>query len=219
MANEIGQPLRQGACIVFSGRPGVGKSTIARDLHEMLSRGNGVYGCNSSLISHHHCIDYVQCLVSRTSDAERHMDTRWDLLRCAIRSLKDDPDVGRKFLITAPAMLGITRPRRRQEMQLYIDLARYRAIPFIWFRLICRPAENKRRVEDVRRGPTKVRNYEALEDAIGRETDRLVEKVEDLLDVVDVKWFSCVLDVSDKTSEESARAVLDIIEGLDLSMI
>ena len=212
MGDEMGQQPRHGACIVLSGRPGVGKSTIARDLHRLLSHGDALYGCNSSLISHHHCIDYVQSLVSRTSDAERHMNTRWELLRRAIQSISDDPHVDRKFLITAPAMLGITKPWRRQEMQLYIDLARHRAIPFIWLRLECQPAEHKRRVEDVKRKLTKIRDYEALQDAIGRETDPLVEEVDELLDVDGVKMFSCALDVSDKTSEQSAQAVLDIIQ-------
>ena len=212
MEDEAYQLPRHGACIVFSGRPGVGKSTIARDLHKLLSHGDALYGCNSSLISHHHCIDYAQSLVSRTSDAERHMDTRLELLRRAIQSVRDDPHVHRQFLITAPAIMGITQPRRRQEMQLYIDLARHRAIPFIWFRLECRPDEHERRVEDTTRESTKIRDYKALQDAIERETDRLVDEVEALLDVDGVRLFSCSLDVSDKTSKESARAMLDIIQ-------
>lgn len=130
----------------------------------------------------------------------------------AIRHARNDRDAERLFIITAPAMMGITWPRRRQEMQLYIDLARYRRVPFVWFRLLCQPLERKARLEDPKRNVSKVRNYELLQMSLKNEIDPMVEDVKELLDTHGVRVISCDLDVSNRTSRESSHAMLGVIE-------
>jgi hypothetical protein len=215
-------PTRKGAIVVLSGVAGVGKTTIATQIHKYLNpeyddRNDSLplYATHSSFFHNHLVIDYAQALVSRQDDAAKHMDLRESSLDQALQVMTNDGDQNRIFIITAYATMGVANGQRLRlkEMQKYIDLAAGREVPFLWFHIVCAAEEHKMRVEDHGRNETKIRDYGKLVASIQREEDRMVECPDERLKIgARVTLFSHEeVDTTGKSAEQSAEIIVSRI--------
>ena len=169
-----------GAVILLTGLAGIGKTSVAKQLHEQLNPGDprpvAAYAFKGTFFHHHLINDYVRALMPRNHRAKEHMHHRRRLLNDALDLMKNHEDKDRIFLPTAYVTLGIEgEPMRRQEMQDYINLARFRNIPFLWFHLTCEPEEHRRRIESADRPPTKEKSYDNLMKNLAEESDKALE--------------------------------------------
>ena len=171
--------LQGGAVIVLTGLPAVGKTTVARELHRRLNSTDEepipAYATRSLLFHHHLVIDYVKALMPMGSASKAHMERRRALLSDAMDLMKANTDLGRIFITTAYATMGVgTDLLRPREMQGYVELARAKCLPFFWIHLTCQPEEHRRRLEDPHRPSTKIKDWDRLMANLAREHDRIL---------------------------------------------
>lgn len=135
-------PPTKGAIVILTGLAGVGKSTIARELHKLPHRSqlqDGLdpppYATHSTLFSHHLIIDYVRALTPPEQRlTKEHMRHRKDLHDKALKIMSENEETDRVFILTAYTLLGVEGElMRKEEMQAYVDLAKKRNVPFLWF--------------------------------------------------------------------------------------
>jgi thymidylate kinase len=209
-------PATKGAIIVLTGLAGVGKSTIARELHKLPNRSQDgedppPYATHSTLFSHHLIIDYVRALTPPNQRLTReHMHHRKDLHDKALKIITENDESTRMFILTAYTLLGVEgEMMRADEMQSYVDIAKSRHVPFLWFHLVCNPEEHKRRIENPNRPPTKIKDYAQLMANVAKEEDKMVNIHANGLNCTDVMASFLTVDVSGKLAKSSAMEIMN----------
>lgn len=203
--------------MLFTGLAGVGKSTIATEVHKLLNTEAGSdivpYARNSSLFLHHLIIDFVKAVVPREKCAFTHMHKRRDMLHMAIDAMAADSDHDRVLIITALATMGVEGELMRQsEMQAYIDLARVRHVPLIHIHLTCDPSEHRERVSNPGRLGTKIRDYDLLQRNIALEDDSIDRIFANGINRRGVARCEETIDTTGRSIEYTALRILQMVQ-------
>lgn len=186
--------------LFINGFPGVGKLSIAREVHKRLAA--------SRLLDNHLLIDPAQAIEPNRSPA--HYALRTGLRRAAFQGLKAVADKSATLILTSCS--ASTLPHDVEVFAEFVDVARARGVPFVSVNILCNEQENMERVKSEERGAGKEKLTDAQTLVDLRKKHKLLDASVCDEETAGVEVYHLDLDTTRDSMQQSADKVMEFLK-------
>lgn len=186
--------------LFLNGFPGVGKLSVARQVHKMLAV--------SRLFDNHLLIDVAQAIEPQRSPA--HYNLRTSLRRAAFDGLKAVEDKFATLILTSCS--ASTLSHDVEVFADFVDIARARGVPFVSVNIVCNEKENVKRLTNAERGEGKEKLMDGQVLVDMRMQHKLLEASTCKEETVDVQVYHLELDTTNDSVQRTADKVIEFLK-------
>jgi len=188
--------------LFINGFPGVGKLSIAREVHKRLAA--------SRLLDNHLLIDPAQAIEPNRSPA--HYALRTGLRRAAFHGLKAVADKSATLILTSCS--ASTLPHDVEVFAEFVDVAQARGpgVPFVSVNILCDEEENIKRLKSEERGAGKEKLTDAQTLVDLRKKHKLLDASVCDEETAGVEVYHLDLDTTRDSVQQSADKVMGFLK-------